>query len=107
MTITQDQLADKIASLGTGVFNLSVLGIATQTAWPVGANFVMPHWVVQVAFVCGLVGTAIRTLSGPVAGVLILFMPGARPQQLPEPTTNRKLMNTNLVVGDPPKPPVP
>jgi hypothetical protein len=45
-----------------------------------GATFVLPHWVTQALFIASLAGVAIRFTAKPVAGVLIVFIPGGVPE---------------------------
>ena len=82
--MTELDLTHRLQNLGSALTGLSVTGICSQTAWPVGAHFVLPMWVTQMAFITSLVGILLRFLAKPVAGVLIVFVPGGVPDTTEE-----------------------
>lgn len=79
------KLSDAIENFGSGFTNLSLIGMASQSVWPV-QGFVMPVGVTKAAFWCAICGFAIRTLSKPIAQLIAAFKNG-KAEAPPAPPT--------------------
>ena len=69
----EQKLADKIENLGSGLANIGLLAVTSQTFWPM-PGFIMPHGIVNAFFYIALGGTGLRTLAKPLAGLIAFFV---------------------------------
>jgi hypothetical protein len=69
------KLTKALEDFASGLTTLSLLGISSQSVWPV-PGFVMPSWMLKASFAVAIGAAVIRVMAEKIVNLIIAFRNG-------------------------------